>query len=436
MEYSIIAPSSLPKLSVYLTHADSFLQKRCKLDASELTREMRFSCLSQRSIVIPTSFILKSDLTFEAVRNNLALLENGVLIPAISKGCESFSSYCELKENDKLFLRKAGLTKSDLRAKVHLLENHSKLVLSYDEESMNKSYIRSLTDDILPLIEDKHKALDTLNNLPRIKREYVLKGFEWLPKDKFRKLGEYLDLLYYFQGGTFNNLSLDIHPSYIPQIRAKIVKALPIAKLPANYDCFKEAINVLNLSQNILLSLDPEKILALRNDPSVKRFLSTLEEIYEKTRRSIESQVPESSVFQAMGNEVNEAINSTFSSEAKRLSRYKRTKNILKGFAYTTGLLSLLGLGPVLGPAAMLVYIGTGYKLMDPFLDEIWKRIGNCEMIFFTQILLDASRKPVYPQSPKTPRSFLKKCVKCAREIPIASEECPYCRAKQPRNLG
>lgn len=30
------------------------------------------------------------------------------------------------------------------------------------------------------------------------------------------------------------------------------------------------------------------------------------------------------------------------------------------------------------------------------------------------------------------PRKFLKKCVKCSKEIPIASEECQYCGAKQP----
>ena len=33
--------------------------------------------------------------------------------------------------------------------------------------------------------------------------------------------------------------------------------------------------------------------------------------------------------------------------------------------------------------------------------------------------------------SEKTPKSFLKKCVKCGRKIPIASEECPYCGAQQ-----
>lgn len=31
----------------------------------------------------------------------------------------------------------------------------------------------------------------------------------------------------------------------------------------------------------------------------------------------------------------------------------------------------------------------------------------------------------------QTPRSFLKKCVKCGKDIPIASEECYYCGAKQ-----
>ncbi len=30
-----------------------------------------------------------------------------------------------------------------------------------------------------------------------------------------------------------------------------------------------------------------------------------------------------------------------------------------------------------------------------------------------------------------TPKAFLKKCRKCGREIPIASEECPFCKSKQ-----
>jgi len=31
----------------------------------------------------------------------------------------------------------------------------------------------------------------------------------------------------------------------------------------------------------------------------------------------------------------------------------------------------------------------------------------------------------------ETPMSFLKKCVNCGREIPIASEQCQFCKTKQ-----
>jgi len=36
-----------------------------------------------------------------------------------------------------------------------------------------------------------------------------------------------------------------------------------------------------------------------------------------------------------------------------------------------------------------------------------------------------------YRAAGETPESFLKNCVKCGREIPIASEECSFCGAKQ-----
>ncbi len=36
-----------------------------------------------------------------------------------------------------------------------------------------------------------------------------------------------------------------------------------------------------------------------------------------------------------------------------------------------------------------------------------------------------------YAEEEKTPKGFLKKCVRCGREIPVASEQCSYCGAKQ-----
>lgn len=47
-------------------------------------------------------------------------------------------------------------------------------------------------------------------------------------------------------------------------------------------------------------------------------------------------------------------------------------------------------------------------------------------------IVLIAPRLPKISLKPEeTPKSFLKKCIKCGAEIPIASEECPICGSKQ-----
>ena len=36
---------------------------------------------------------------------------------------------------------------------------------------------------------------------------------------------------------------------------------------------------------------------------------------------------------------------------------------------------------------------------------------------------------------PYTPKSFLKKCVKCGKEIPLAAEQCDFCGAEQKENV-
>lgn len=40
-------------------------------------------------------------------------------------------------------------------------------------------------------------------------------------------------------------------------------------------------------------------------------------------------------------------------------------------------------------------------------------------------------RKEEKSPKPITPKGFLKQCIKCGKEIPVASEVCAYCGAKQ-----
>ena len=50
-------------------------------------------------------------------------------------------------------------------------------------------------------------------------------------------------------------------------------------------------------------------------------------------------------------------------------------------------------------------------------------RCTKCKLILFHY-------EKVTPS--ETPKSFLRKCVKCGKGIPLASEKCKYCGAKQP----
>ena len=68
-----------------------------------------------------------------------------------------------------------------------------------------------------------------------------------------------------------------------------------------------------------------------------------------------------------------------------------------------------------------------------------WAELGE-EMLSFDvylcpkcgRIKLFANEKAKQYLLKKTPKAFLKKCVKCGKDIPIASEKCYHCGAEQP----
>jgi len=67
-----------------------------------------------------------------------------------------------------------------------------------------------------------------------------------------------------------------------------------------------------------------------------------------------------------------------------------------------------------------------------------WAELGE-EMLNFDVYVCPSCGEIRFSASEKTRRSllgkaFLKKCVGCGKEIPIASEECSYCGTKQPKH--
>ena len=64
------------------------------------------------------------------------------------------------------------------------------------------------------------------------------------------------------------------------------------------------------------------------------------------------------------------------------------------------------------------------YGMFTPYW-TVWNaqalRCRNCHIIVLQYVAAEA----------ETPKSFMKKCLKCDKEIPLDSEECPYCGTMQ-----
>jgi hypothetical protein len=61
-------------------------------------------------------------------------------------------------------------------------------------------------------------------------------------------------------------------------------------------------------------------------------------------------------------------------------------------------------------------------KIIKPKVHSKFAPIIKNAKAFFDQLL---------PKQIETPKTFLKECIECSKEIPIASEQCPYCKAEQ-----
>jgi len=66
---------------------------------------------------------------------------------------------------------------------------------------------------------------------------------------------------------------------------------------------------------------------------------------------------------------------------------------------------------------------------------------GGIIFLIASVVTLTAKKKLVsvhdfLAQTAHTLRAFMKKCIKCGQDIPIASEQCQYCGAVQPEYAG
>jgi hypothetical protein len=112
--------------------------------------------------------------------------------------------------------------------------------------------------------------------------------------------------------------------------------------------------------------------------------------------------------------------------------------NLIWSMPVKTGLKSLLGHGLVL--FLLLLVVNIPHAIMNLLAPSLTTTILLLIIYAFVDGYVAKNVAGLWKKQPeepevigKTPKSFLKKCINCGQEIPIASETCPHCGAEQKR---
>jgi hypothetical protein len=82
----------------------------------------------------------------------------------------------------------------------------------------------------------------------------------------------------------------------------------------------------------------------------------------------------------------------------------------------------------IMASALLGAFLVETFGIMAAFLFLLIE--GALIVVYYVAVRPITARLP-HQNIGETPKSFLKKCSKCGREIPIASEECPFCKEEK-----
>ena len=109
---------------------------------------------------------------------------------------------------------------------------------------------------------------------------------------------------------------------------------------------------------------------------------------------------------------------------------YEQKKKILKKKRIKNALLTIFGFFLL-----CLIFLMLGFEYVEPLQLPLSGTIILSFIVGTFLFLIMELGSKIFGKKEKReermPKGFLKKCIKCGREIPIASEECPFCKTIQ-----
>ena len=415
-----IPPVSLKGAKVYFTGADHAAQRRAHLSRRTLDEIVKLLCILNDHVVIATSHIFESPLTYQVVLKNRLLLESGIILPALRDSCRDFHDFVEQKRMEPAEGKSYGKQGQEI---AHFLQATADAAVSWRLQATREDFKASLLRDLstpaslistgLGLSDEQHATLlRRLDALENISRGAIIQATRDYQGTVQSQLTHYVDLNYYLAGASAVESDPVVGTLQDVWFTRDKVERAPSAyeQLDSDIDLFTEFLMAMDMSADVLSDLTDKDIVKLRRDSVVREFRQSYGTIVENVRRSLPE--PASSSYDAkqlaqeakqiMGSYVRDKLRRELASEQSA----RNTARAIRISGFVTALVSLLSL-PLLPPPLQAVgaatgAVGTALQLADPLLQRILVEPKRGELILFATRLHEftsslSERKPWFP---------------------------------------
>lgn len=412
MEYKIKPPddSAFGTVRTYFTEYDPVVQEwyHGNFVPARLNDKLKALSIVNDSITVAAAHMVRSETTFNQLKENRRLLEEEVIIPAINADFDSFGDMIDQKlhrdEYGDPWTPGESISQSELFNRAKFLDQHSSLVMGWDIEDMRGTFKKSLLRDLneeRSYVRSNLRTADIdrlqtkINSVTPFSRKKILEVTSNLPRYDQSVLYDQMNANYHLTGSTFHKASINAHSRELRMLGDKFRRGLDVEiedrstqeifeetyqsqrDLLDQEDAFNAHLDVIGVRNSDLRQLGIEEILELRDQRITHRYRDKLLDVLNQVNK------PQSSPdyrLQELRDELREEIQNHRESEQ---SRIKYTKRGLQTTAYASGL------GAYFVGAQEL---GFALQVLDPLIRRMIDRlpylVGN-DFLAFEQKFVD-----------------------------------------------
>ncbi|MBI1929075.1 hypothetical protein HYR99_33120 [Candidatus Poribacteria bacterium] len=405
-----MTPLELEAPKVYFTETDPLLLT--PINSLELSEKLKILCILNETVVIAATHLLESQMVRKVflekgITNLMPLLNEGIIVPALRDECDSFKELVRIKQENPQSERFYDKYENEIGS---LLDDNTLKVVKWNAPVTSEEFKESLIKIIdssnfrKKLAVNKESVDALIEHLTvggSLSRSIVEQAIKLLPEGKRRdRVRNLVNLSYYLSGAYAVQCDPVVHHNDLYGLwdKFQIAPKIPSNQYTSFYndiELFKRFLKDFAVDESVLIRLDADTILEIRNESITKSFRRAYVTVISeaaKGRLSNESVDRYNEMKDSLLRLMDEAASQNMT---RRQIQTRKASKIIKTASVSsliTGIASFVPLPEVSLPAGL---IGLALWFVDPLVGKFYKSRKSEFAIFADTIREYSLRQPI-----------------------------------------